>query len=106
MGTITYSNDTWYEISRVPREDDLTNRWIEYVKDEDQNLIREHWKRLVENTEPINIEFRFKAQWEDRNRNKSDTWVLFSAFPEKDEHGQLKSVFGSITNISPQVRGF
>jgi signal transduction histidine kinase len=28
--------------------------------------------------------------------------VLFSAFPEKDESGQLKSVFGSITNISPQ----
>ncbi|KAF3033086.1 hypothetical protein E8E12_003379 [Didymella heteroderae] len=102
-GRITYCNDTWFEISRVPKERNKTDRWIDYVKEEDQNLIQEHWKRLVENTAPINVEFRFKAPWEDRNNNAtSDTWVLFSAFPEKDESGQLKSVFGSITNISPQ----
>jgi PAS domain S-box-containing protein len=102
-GRITYCNDTWFEISRVPKEQNKTDRWIDYVKEEDQTLIQEHWKRLVENTAPINVEFRFKAPWEDRNNNAtSDTWVLFSAFPEKDESGQLKSVFGSITNISPQ----
>jgi len=102
LGKITYCNDTWYEISRVPRERDRTDRWIDYVKEEDQVLIINHWKRLVDDAMAINIEFRFKAPWEDRNRNTSDTWVLFSAFPEKDEHGMLKSVFGSITNISPQ----
>ncbi|KAI4708777.1 hypothetical protein J4E89_006178 [Alternaria sp. Ai002NY15] len=102
VGRITYCNDTWYEIARVPREPEMTDRWIDYVKDEDQDLILAHWKELVNNTTPINIEFRFKAPWEDRNRNKSETWVLFQAYPEKDEDGQLKSVFGSITNISPQ----
>ncbi|EUC42252.1 hypothetical protein COCMIDRAFT_104045 [Bipolaris oryzae ATCC 44560] len=102
VGRITYCNDTWYEIARVPREPEMTDRWIDYVRDEDQSLILEHWERLVSDTTPINLEFRFKAPWEDRDRTKSDTWVLFSAFPEKDEHGQLKSVFGSITNISPQ----
>jgi PAS domain S-box-containing protein len=102
-GRITYCNDTWFEISRVPKERNKTDRWIDYVKEEDQKLIQDHWKRLVENTAPINVEFRFKAPWEDRNaKATSDTWVLFSAFPEKDESGQLKSVFGSITNISPQ----
>ncbi|KAL6705939.1 hypothetical protein ACN47E_006218 [Coniothyrium glycines] len=102
LGKITYCNDTWYEISRVPKEQEKTDRWIDYVKEEDQGLILEHWKRLVDDASAINLEFRFKAPWEDRNRNKSDTWVLFSAFPEKDENGMLKSVFGSITNISPQ----
>jgi PAS domain S-box-containing protein len=102
VGRITYCNDTWYEISRVPKEREKTDRWIDYVKEEDQSLIRQQWKKLVDNAAAINVEFRFKAPWEDRNRNKSDTWVLFSAFPEKDETGQLKSVFGSITNISPQ----
>jgi PAS domain S-box-containing protein len=101
-GRLTYSNDTWYEISRVPKEREKTDRWIDYVKEEDQGLIKEQWKKLVEHAAPINMEFRFKTPWEDRNRNKNDTWVLFSAFPEKDERGQLKSVFGSITNISPQ----
>ncbi|KAF2268358.1 hypothetical protein CC78DRAFT_22326 [Lojkania enalia] len=101
-GRITYCNDTWYEITRVPKEPDKTDRWIEYVKEDDQTIVREHWKRLVENATPINVEFRFKARWEDRNGNKGDTWVLFSAFPETYLDGMLKSVFGSITNISPQ----
>jgi signal transduction histidine kinase len=75
---------------------------MDYVKEEDQSLIHEQWKRLVENARAINIEFRFKTSWQDRNGNKGDTWVLFSAFPEKYEDGMLKSVFGSITNISSQ----
>jgi PAS domain S-box-containing protein len=103
VGRITYCNDTWFEISRVPKEREKTDRWIDYVQEEDQALIAEHWKRLVEHTAPINLEFRFKAPWEDRKtKATSETWVLFSAFPEKDGSGMLKSVFGSITNISPQ----
>lgn len=101
-GRITYCNDTWYEISRVPRDPEKTNKWMDYVKEEDQTLIQEQWKLLIGNATAINLEFRFKAPWEDRNGNKGDTWVLFCAFPEKYEDGMLKSVFGSITNISPQ----
>jgi PAS domain S-box-containing protein len=101
-GRITYCNDTWYEISRVPKEPEKTDRWIDYVKEEDQALIQQQWKRLVDNAVAINMEFRFKTPWEDRNGNRGDTWVLFCAFPEKYEDGMLKSAFGSITNISPQ----
>jgi PAS domain S-box-containing protein len=101
-GRITYCNDTWYEISRVPKEPAKTDRWMDYVKEEDQALIQQQWIRLVENAAAINIEFRFKTPWEDRNGNRGDTWVLFCAFPEKYEDGMLKSAFGSITNISPQ----
>ncbi|PSN67097.1 hypothetical protein BS50DRAFT_493331 [Corynespora cassiicola Philippines] len=101
-GRITYCNDTWYEISRVPKHPDKTDQWIDYVKEEDQQIIREHWRKLVENATAINIEFRFKTPWQDRNGNTGDTWVLFCAFPERFEDGMLKSVFGSITNISPQ----
>ncbi|KAF2276980.1 uncharacterized protein EI97DRAFT_375988 [Westerdykella ornata] len=101
-GRITFSNDAWYEITRVPKEPDKTDRWIDYVKEEDQWIIQEHWRGLVENADAINIEIRFKAAWEDRNGNKGDTWVLFSAFPETYEGGNLKSIFGSLTNISSQ----
>ncbi|KAF9728942.1 hypothetical protein PMIN02_010308 [Paraphaeosphaeria minitans] len=102
VGRITYCNDTWYEISRVPKDPEKTDRWMDYVTEEDQSLIHEKWKRLVENATAINMEFRFKTPWQDRNGIKGDTWVLFSAFPEKYEDGMLKSVFGSITNISSQ----
>jgi PAS domain S-box-containing protein len=102
VGRITYCNDTWYEISRVPKEPEKTDRWIDFVKEEDQEIIQKQWQRLVDNASAINIEFRFKTPWQDRNGNQGDTWVLFSAFPEKFQDGMLKSVFGSITNISSQ----
>ncbi|ORY14157.1 hypothetical protein BCR34DRAFT_479945 [Clohesyomyces aquaticus] len=101
-GRITYCNDTWYEITRVPKDPAKTDRWVDCVKEEDQSLIQQQWQKLVDHAESINVEIRFKATWEDRNGNKGDTWVLFCAFPEKYEDGMLKSVFGSITNISPQ----
>ncbi|EMC98961.1 hypothetical protein BAUCODRAFT_22270 [Baudoinia panamericana UAMH 10762] len=106
-GRIIFANDTWYDIGRVPKSAMVgvhasTDTWIESVKDEDQALVRRLWKELVIDTKPVSEEFRFKAQWEDRNRNRGDTWVLFSAYPETYEDGRLKSVFGSVTNISSQ----
>ena len=101
-GRITYCNDTWYEISRVPKEDRSTDSWMASVKDEDLERVKELWTNLVQYTVPMNAEFRFKAPWVDRNGTKGDTWVLASAYPEKKNDGSLKSVFGSITNISQQ----
>lgn len=101
-GHITYCNDTWYEISRVPKDTASTDRWIDAVKPEDQQLVVNLWSTLVGKTEAVTAEFRFKAPWEDKNGNRTDTWVLFSAYPEKNAHGHLKSVFGTITNISQQ----
>ncbi|EOD43642.1 histidine kinase hhk13p [Neofusicoccum parvum] len=101
-GHIIYCNDTWYEISRVPKDTASTNRWIDAVKPEDQQLVVNLWSALVSKTEAVTAEFRFKTPWEDKNGNRTDTWVLFSAYPEKNAQGTLKSVFGTITNISQQ----
>ena len=101
-GRITYCNDTWYEISRVPKEKNSTDKWMDSVKDEDKTMVVNLWSNLINYTVPMNAEFRFKAAWEDRNGSKGDTWVLASAYPEKNADGTLLSVFGSITNISQQ----
>ncbi|KAL8828700.1 MAG: hypothetical protein Q9170_006486 [Blastenia crenularia] len=101
-GRISYCNDAWYEISRVPKEIETTANWMAYVKDEDKELVETLWFNLVHNTAPLNAEFRFRAQWEDQKGYKSDTWVLASAYPEKNSDGGLKIIFGSITNISQQ----
>lgn len=99
-GSLTYCNDSWFEISRVPPN--LTDQWIDYVLDEDQVRVRQLWNDLVEYKNPASAEFRFKAPWTDRNGVRGDSWVIFSAYPEKDRDGGLKSVFGGITNISTQ----
>ena len=101
-GNITFANDSWYEISRVPRGQGTADKWINAVKEEDQQLVEKMWQTLVVDTKPVSFEFRFKAPWQDRRGDRGETWVLFSSYPERDHEGRLKSVFGSITNISEQ----
>jgi PAS domain S-box-containing protein len=101
-GKITFANDTWYDISRVPKNTDMADTWTEAVKPEDQAIVDQLWKDLVVNTKPVSSEFRFKAEWRDRSGNRGDTWVLFSGYPERYDDGRLKSIFGSITDISQQ----
>ncbi|KAK0919725.1 hypothetical protein LTR91_021980 [Friedmanniomyces endolithicus] len=106
-GRITFANDTWYDISRVPRRatnsaESGRDTWMEAIKPEDQDLVRGIWRDLVVDAKAVSSEFRFKTQWHNRNGAPGDTWVLFSAYPETYESGRLKSVFGSITDISQQ----
>ncbi|KAI9689825.1 MAG: hypothetical protein M1822_009707 [Bathelium mastoideum] len=101
-GHITYCNDTWYEITRVAKDLESTDRWVDAIKNEDQQLVRDLWHRVVDKQEPTTAEFRFKAPWEDPSGKRADTWVLFSVYPERYLEGGLKSVFGSLTNISKQ----
>ena len=76
---------------------------MESIKDEDREDVRSIWNNLVgETTAATEFEFRFKTPWRDRNGNRGDTWVVMNAYPERDSTGRLKSVFGSITNISQQ----
>lgn len=101
-GKINFANDTWYDISRVPKNSVMEDKWMDSIKSEDRALVKQLWKDLVVRCISVSSEFRFSAQWEDRNGNRGDTWVLFSAYPEKHNDGRLKSIFGSITNISQQ----
>lgn len=75
---------------------------MDSIKVEDRQEVEAIWKTLVNKRTAVTHEFRFKTPWQDRSGSRGDTWVLTSAYPERDSDGQLKSVFGSITNISQQ----
>jgi len=101
-GRINYCNETWYKLSGRSRDDTNTGDWIDSVTEQDQDSVHNLWTTLLKKQVPMTAEFRFKTPWKDRNGNKSETWVLASAYPEKDQDGVLKSVFGSVTDISQQ----
>ncbi len=101
-GEITYSNDTWWGITRHPRQDHSQNTWMDSIKDEDQDAVKAVWIKLVTDKVPVTHEFRVKAPWQNKNGSRGDSWVLMSAYPEKNAEGGLKSVFGSLTDISQQ----
>ncbi|KAI0397417.1 histidine kinase [Xylariaceae sp. FL0594] len=100
QGHITYCNDMWWDISRHNRSESV-NSWMESVKDEDRPALEAVWQRLLTEKVAITHEFRFKC-----SRHEGgviiETWVLMSAYPEKDVDGGIKGIFGCITNISQQ----
>lgn len=104
-GRLNYCNNTWYDLSSVPKTSSVVEveEWMKYVADEDKSLTARQLRRLLDENVPISVEFRFKTPWQDKDGNRlSETWVLASAYPEKYPDGQVKRIFGSVTNISTQ----
>jgi PAS domain S-box-containing protein len=101
-GEITYSNDTWWRITRHPREDHSQSTWMDSIKETDQDAVKSVWSKLVTDKVPVTHEFRVKAPWQNKNGSRGDSWVLMSAYPERNAEGGLKSIFGSLTDISEQ----
>lgn len=104
-GKITYCNRTWFDISRAGGSRDENtpdDHWMDAIKDEDRPLVDALWRDLIVKKEPQTGTFRFKTPWQDGHGIAGERWALFSAYPEKYESGALKSVFGSLTDISKQ----
>ncbi|KAI9171725.1 Hybrid signal transduction histidine kinase K [Paramyrothecium foliicola] len=100
-GFINYCNDMWWTISRHSRSDGNENGWMNSVRTEDRPALDAAWTRLLEQKVTISVEFRFNHSQKSGD-NTIDTWVLMSAYPEKSPDGNLTSIFGCITDISPQ----
>ncbi|PHH73226.1 hypothetical protein CDD82_5601 [Ophiocordyceps australis] len=100
-GHIDYCNDMWWQISRHSRFDNTELAWMNSVRDEDRPCLENEWQRLLHERVTISVEFRFKHS-QQRGDHSIDTWVLMSAFPEKNLDGRLKSIFGCMTDISSQ----
>lgn len=101
QGDINFCNDSWWEISRHPRTVNSINSWMDSIIAEDRLVVEMAWRKLLDEKLSITQEFRFKAARE-ADGHPIETWALMSAFPEKDESGDVKAVFGCITDISQQ----
>lgn len=100
-GAINFRNDMWWQISQVPRTEESGNAWMDSVRCEDRPALEAAWMKLLHERVTISVEFRFKCNQQNGD-NTIDTWVLMSAYPEKNADGSLKSIFGCITDISSQ----
>ncbi|KAG5918055.1 hypothetical protein E4U61_002138 [Claviceps capensis] len=100
-GAINYCNDMWWQISRHIRSQAAESDWMTSVRNEDRPLLEAAWARLIDEKVTISLEFRFNCS-QQNDGTMIDTWVLLSAFPEKNPDGTLKSIFGCITDISSQ----
>ncbi|KOS18942.1 Histidine protein kinase NIK1 [Escovopsis weberi] len=100
-GHINYCNDMWWQISRHSRSDEIGEGWMNSVREEDRARLDEAWNKLLQGEGTISVEFRFNCS-QQYGTTTIDTWVLMSAFPEKNFDGSVMSIFGCITDISSQ----
>jgi signal transduction histidine kinase len=99
-GRFSYCNEMWWDISGHPRSKPAET-WMESVREEDRAGLEAVWDKLINQKTAITHELRFRGTRLHADQ-LMDTWVLMSAYPEKDVFGSVKSIFGCITDISSQ----
>ncbi|KAK4204031.1 putative signal transduction histidine-protein kinase [Triangularia verruculosa] len=102
QGQITFGNESIYRISGNERSTSGPDSWMHTIRDEDRPGVEEVWRKLLEDKVAVTHEFRFRGSKRLIDGHSVDIWALMSAYPEKDESGELKSVFGCLTDISQQ----
>ncbi|OAA54971.1 ethylene receptor [Niveomyces insectorum RCEF 264] len=83
--------------------------WMDSVHEEDRPGVLAVWNRLIREKAIVTHEFRFQQNTAMSANSSVDdpieiaTWVLFRAYPQTDDTtGELKGIFGCITDISQQ----
>lgn len=99
------ANERWFDITEHPRDPPFEKMsWVEPFDDSSRELVKEGWDTLTVSKLPWTAELKLRKTWYDSNRGEEvDHWMLAAAAPEFLD-GELRSVMGSLTDISFQKR--
>ncbi|KAL3423636.1 hsp90-like protein [Phlyctema vagabunda] len=107
-GVLLWANATWYEITGHPVNTGASLSFADLISDlEEKSKFDERWAMLMEDQALVRYEIRLKKPWTKQIPGTDEmfegaTWVLASAYPEKNEDGSIRSIMGTITDISEQ----
>ncbi|TVY40465.1 Hybrid signal transduction histidine kinase K [Lachnellula subtilissima] len=102
-GALLEANDRWYEMTGHPREPNEPMSFMELIDAESTEELEKGWKRLTEGKVPWTGELKLKRPWYDpATGSKHDYWILATSQPEFSHDNTLKSIMGSITDITLQ----
>jgi PAS domain S-box-containing protein len=98
-GVLGEANDRYFEMTGHPRDETQEMSWMDRIHDASRKVMEEGWYRLVVDHLSFTGELQLKGQ-STFNGENIDYWVLINAQPEYTSDGSLRSVMGSITDIS------
>ncbi|KAK7424531.1 hypothetical protein QQX98_000496 [Neonectria punicea] len=102
-GVLREANDRFYEMTGHTRDCQSEMSWVDFILESSVKTMEEGWHRLTTEHLPWSGEMRLKtgARSPVEPRDESiDHWVLFTAHLELSSTGSLRSIMGSITDIS------
>jgi PAS domain S-box-containing protein len=102
-GVLREANDRFYEMTGHPRDSQYEMSWMDFIMESSMETMEEGWRRLVKDNVPWSGELQLKkrsASPVNLHGESIDYWVLFIAHSEFGPDGTLRSIMGSITDIS------
>jgi len=102
-GVLREANDRFYEMTGHARDSEYEMSWLDFMKDESARVMQAGWEQLVNERQPWSSELQLKESSPnpvDFDGEVIERWVLLTANPELTADGSLRSIMGSITDIS------
>lgn len=103
QGVVLEANDRYFEMTGHKREDIWEMSFMDHLVESSKPTMEDGWHKLVVDRVPWSGELQLKKQWVDPsnlNAEPIETWVLATSQPEFASDGSLRSIMGSITDIS------
>lgn len=102
-GLILEANDRYYEMTSQSRDDITEMCFMDQLVESSRPAMTEGWTRMTVDLLPWSSELQLNKQWIDPANPTAEPieyWVLANSQPELTSDGKLRSVMGSITDIS------
>lgn len=78
----------------------LDSSWTDGILEQDLPLIRDSLQRILTTQEPQTIQFRFRRMFLSGDGHRYQSWGSSVSHPELDEHGAVKAIMTTTTDIS------
>ncbi|WZH49774.1 hypothetical protein QYS62_010983 [Fusarium acuminatum] len=101
-GILREANDRFYEMTGHTRDNHVDTAWVDLLGSPG-SIMKKGWERLTQELQPWSGEVKLRQGTEDPVNfpgESIDLWVLVTAHPELSSTGALRSIMGSITDIS------
>lgn len=105
-GVLLEANDRYYEMTNHSRDNAFEMSFMDTVADLSKSTAMELWQKMTVGLQAISEELQLSNNYNTEINEATgapiDCWALVSALPEIGQDGQVRSVMGSITDVSHQ----
>ena len=102
-GVLLEANDRYYEMTAYPRDSQDEKAFLHLVAEGSRQTALDTWRDMTTDFQPRSAELQLNSDKVTAHNLRGEPieyWVLASSLPEIGIDGQLRSIMGSITDIS------
>ncbi|KAF2726968.1 hypothetical protein EJ04DRAFT_557673 [Polyplosphaeria fusca] len=101
-GVLLEANERYYEMTGHPRDSSIGFEFIDCLAESSRQSARAMWDDMLQDSSPRFVELQLKTSkvTDELTGEPLEYWVVASSQPEMGIDGNLRSIMGSITDIS------